>query len=375
MSNFEIRCIQCHRMAVFPERLCRRCGGLIDTIYPEDAAIRPGFDGNLRYTELLPVNQRALLERVPIQKTKLVADSSKVYGSVDIEVFFKDETSQPTGTTKDRMASVALPFLYEQGVREFVLSSTGNTASSFLYALSYFGDMRCHAFMGSQFLWEYRKTASMDTAERLVVHEVDGDYVYAQNEARDFARRFHLLDEQGFFNIGRHEGAKTAYLEAIEQMPKEPDIIVQAVSSGIGSWAALRAIEAGERLGLVTRRPRLVCAQQDTCAPMVTAARVGSTTIRPIDVVPNPEGVAKAILLGNPASSYPWVKNVVDSTGGCFISVTKAQILSALERVSRELEIPLCESSAVAVAAAEELCRRRQIVSGDVVLVMIGGGR
>nr|UXE44298.1 hypothetical protein Hi04_10k_c1889_00019 [uncultured bacterium] len=140
-----------------------------------------------------------------------------------------------------------------------------------------------------------------------VVHFVlrDASFVEAQNCAKAFARRHELTSEGGFFNPGRREGLKIAYLEAAEQVPGEIDWYVQAVSSAMGVYGVFKGARELQAMGRITRLPRLLCVQQESCAPMARAFQEGSESIRPHHVVKRPTGIASAILRGGPNSGVP----------------------------------------------------------------------
>jgi threonine synthase len=94
-------------------------------------------------------------------------------------------------------------------------------------------------------------------------------------------------------------------MEATDQIPAPIDWYVQAVSSAMGVYGTYKGAKELLALGHISRLPRLLCVQQETCCPMVRAWQAGSETIRPQDIVHKPEGIAKAILRGDPSRAYP----------------------------------------------------------------------
>lgn len=284
-------------------------------------------------------------------------------------LYLKDETSLPTGSTKDRMAGVAVPFLRNFGVREFALASTGNSARAFVHALRAYTDMRAHLFVGASF----RNHAELSRLpEHINVTWVDGDYATTTRVAQGFSEDRGVFYEGGFFNPGRREGLKLAYLEALDQMEDEPTVVVQAVSSGMGIVAARKAFEEYRAMGVIRRTPRLVCAQQDTCAPMCTAFDAGLTSMSAPHIVIDPQGPASAILLGDPSRTYPYVREAVNATGGTFVAVDTERILD-VHAAMLASDVHGCESSAVAIGAVEVLAARGDIDANDVVLVNVSG--
>jgi threonine synthase len=168
------------------------------------------------------------------------------------------ETGLPTATTKDRMAAVALPYLYECGVREFTTSSTGNSSSAYARAITRIPDLRMHVFTAAAF----RDRLSLSGGEQVVdVVLEDATFVEAFAAAGSFAQRHGLVSERGFFNPGRREGLKLAWLEAVDQIPREIDWYVQAISSAMGVYGVFNAAQQLRALGHRQRVPRLLCVQ------------------------------------------------------------------------------------------------------------------
>src|SRR5439155_20566877 len=103
-----------------------------------------------RFADLLPVADRSLLP-ADAEPTETV-HAERLGEAIGLErLYLKDETTLPTGTTKDRMAAVALAYLYEHGVRAFATSSTGNSSTSYGHAISRFPGLVMHLFTASEF--------------------------------------------------------------------------------------------------------------------------------------------------------------------------------------------------------------------------------
>ena len=202
----------------------------------------------------------------------------------------------------------------------------------------------------------------------------DATFVEAFAAAGEFGERHGLHSERGFFNPGRHEGLKMAWLEAVDQVSRPIDWYVQAVSSAMGVYGVFNAARQLQQLGKGADLPRLMCVQQESCAPMVAAWEAGSDRIRPEDIVARPEGIAEAILRGDPTRVYPHVRRIVLESGGNILAVSEDEIREA-QRLVEELEgISICFSAATALAG---LIRQRQagaIEFEETVLVNLTGG-
>src|SRR5262249_46107352 len=193
------------------------CGGMIEVSYDLDCS--PWYDsGNplRRFFDLLPIQDPRNLLAMPMQTTPCIHARALGARLGLPNLFLKDETVLPTGTTKDRMAAVSISYLRERGVSNFCASSTGNSSTAFAQAVVNYPDMRMFIFTAEDFA----SRVHYPECER-IVHFVlrEASFVDAQNCAKAFARRHGLTSEGGFFNPARREGLKLAYLEAVEQIP------------------------------------------------------------------------------------------------------------------------------------------------------------
>ncbi|MFI9385973.1 pyridoxal-phosphate dependent enzyme [Kutzneria sp. NPDC052558] len=288
-------------------------------------------------------------------------------------VWLKDETALPTGTTKDRAAAVVYPYLVDNGIGGIVLSSTGNTSTSFAAFAEFYPQLEVHIFVGRDFAYRLRGLGSPN----VTVHVVNGTFVQAGTAGQKHAREHGLQWEAGFFNPARRDGLKTAFLEAALELGEAPGVYVQAISSAMGVVGAAKAAGELPLFGIEARRPKLLCVQQDSCAPMVTAWRGGRERIAPGDKVARPHGLAKAILRGDPSGAYPLVRNLVRNCDGDFTSVANAEIRAARHLVFEHTGRSVCEASAVAVAGYLGWARstRPGPDTGPVVINLTGGDR
>jgi threonine synthase len=199
-------------------------------------------------------------------------------------------------------------------------------------------------------------------------------FVEAFDCAAQFAKSQGLMSERGFFNPGRREGLKLAFLEAAEQVARPIDWYVQAVSSAMGVYGTYKGARELLRMGRITRLPRLLCVQQETCAPMVRAFEAGSEVIRPQDIVPKPTGIAKSILRGDPSRVYPYVRKTVLESNGTFAAVSEPEIWEARQMVEETENISPCFSASTAMAGLVKLIRQKTFPLQDTILVNLTGG-
>jgi threonine synthase len=265
---------------------------------------------------------------------------------------------------------VSLAFLSECGVRAFCTSSTGNSSTAYAHAIARYPDMRLYLFTAESF----RDRVQYGSGDQVVPFVLRGaSFVDAFNAAGAFATRHRLVSERGFFNPGRREGLKLAFLEAAEQIPGPIDWYVQAVSSAMGVYGTYKGARELTEMGRIPRPPRLLCVQQETCAPMVRAFRDGSPVIRAADVVRKPTGIAEAILRGDPTKAYPHIREIVIESHGTLVAVSEADIREA-RRMVEELEgISPCFSASAALAGLIGLVRNDDFPRKDTVMVNLTG--
>jgi threonine synthase len=344
---------------------CPRCGGLLDTVYDLTRAAvgEPSLDPVTRFADLLPARPTTFPAAHGVLSTPLI--ELELSDAVPATTYAKWEGAHPTGSAKYPMAIVALTYMHERGVRAFTFSSTGNTTAAFAAALPMWPGMTGHVFAPAGF------PVPAGAPPNLIIHEVSGDYAKAHHVAA--AMRFDsVVAEGGFFSVGRREGLKLAYLDALLAAPKPPTVVVQAVSSGMGILAAAKAATELAALGLIEHKPRLVAVQQASCAPMAASFQAGAAALRPSDVIPGPQGKAIAILLGDPSASYPYVRTAVTRSGGTITEVPSTDITAALHCLHRH-GLDSCYSSATALGALAGLRRSGWITDTDIVLVNLTG--
>ncbi len=367
-------CQSCRRVGGYEgySPFCQ-CGGMIDYRYDIGRIHLEEHANPLqRFFDLLPVRDPASLcwmgdGNTPTVHARRLGDLLGLRN-----LYLKDETKNPTCSTKDRMASVVLSYFKDLGVREFVCSSTGNSSTSLAKGVERFGDFKLHVFVGRDFLHRM----NFDSSEHIKVYWVeDATFAEAHECAKAFAATTPgVTGERGFFNPGRREGLKLAFMEAALEMPAAPHWYVQAASSGMGVYGTWRGAQQLFRMGRLRRLPRLLCVQQDTCAPMVHSFRAGSGVTRPEDVVHEPVGIAEAILRGNPTATYPHLYRVVKESGGLFESVSEAEIHDAQLMLHEFEGIAGCPSAATTIAVVRKLHAQGLIGDDEVVLANVTGG-
>ena len=167
-------------------------------------------------------------------------------------------------------------------------------------------------------------------------------------------------------NSLRIEGQKTVGVEIIEQFEWEvPDWIV-IPGGNLGNVSALaKGIDLCLELGLIKRRPRIVCAQAEAANPLYLSYQRGFEVFEPIAARPT---LASAIQIGNPVS----IEKAVDALkryDGIVEQASEAELAEACARADAT-GLFNCPHTGVALAAMEKLLHKGVIRRDDRVVVI-----
>ncbi|MEZ5111456.1 MAG: threonine synthase [Microbacteriaceae bacterium] len=275
------------------------------------------------------------------------------------DVWVKFEGMNPTGSFKDRGMTVAVSRAIDHGAKAVICASTGNTSAS---AAAY----AAHAGITAAVLVPEGKIA-MGKLGQAVAHngqliQVRGNFDDCLEIARELAEHYpvHLVNS---VNPDRIEGQKTAAYEVVDVLGDAPDFHFIPVGNAGNYTAYTRGYREEIERGVATRLPRMFGFQAAGSAPLVRG-----------EVVKNPETIATAIRIGNPAS-WELALEARDASNGYFGAIDDERILAAQRLLSSEVGIFVEPASAISVAGLLERAEAGQIPAGSrVVLTVTGHG-
>jgi threonine synthase len=275
------------------------------------------------------------------------------------EVWVKFEGMNPTGSFKDRGMTMAVSKAVEHGAKAIICASTGNTSAS---AAAY----ATHAGITAAVLVPEGKIA-MGKLAQAIAHgaellQVRGNFDDCLDIARDLAANYpvHLVNS---VNNDRIEGQKTAAFEVIEVLGDAPDFHFIPVGNAGNYTAYARGYQEEAVRGASTKRPRMFGFQAEGSAPIVRG-----------EIVRDPDTIASAIRIGNPAS-WELALTARDETDGYFGAISDAKILEAHRILSSEVGIFVEPASAASVAGLLERAEAGVLPRGArVVLTVTGHG-
>ncbi len=315
------------------------------------------------YADRLPAHVR----RVPVTLleggTPLVP-APGLSARVGAQVWLKVEGTNPTGSFKDRGMTTAISAAADKGARAVVCASTGNTsASAAAYAAR--AGMVCAVLVPDGKIAMGKLSQAVAHGARLL--QVDGNFDDCLVAARKLAEAY-PVELVNSVNPDRIQGQKTAAFEVVDSLGDAPDIHVLPVGNAgniTAYWRGYREYaghdEGASLPAVATRTPAMWGFQAAGAAPIVLG-----------HPVTEPETIATAIRIGNPAS---WDQAVAarDTSGGLIESVTDEQILAAHRLLSAGEGVFVEPASAAGVAGLLKLAEEGRVPAGARIVVTVTG--
>ncbi len=315
------------------------------------------WQGVLReYADRLGVTETSTVVTLGEGGTPLIPAAS-LSAMTGAKVFVKFEGMNPTGSFKDRGMTVALSRAVEHGAQAVICASTGNTSAS---AAAY----AAHAGITAAVLVPEGKIA-MGKLSQAVIHggrliQVRGNFDDCLEIARELAEGYpvHLVNS---VNPDRIDGQKTAAYEIVSQLGDAPDFHFIPVGNAGNYTAYTRGYREEAERGVSTRLPRMFGFQAEGSAPLVRG-----------EVVKNPETIASAIRIGNPAS-WELALEARDATDGWFGAIDDERILIAQKLLADTVGVFVEPASAISVAGLLDRAEAGVVPAGATVVLTVTG--
>jgi threonine synthase len=313
------------------------------------------------FREFLPVSEKTpvitLLEgNTPLLRADNLAKTIGFNG----ELYLKFEGANPTGSFKDRGMTVAVSKAVEEGAKAVICASTGNTSAS-ASAYSAKAGLRAVVLIpeGKIALGKLSQ-AVMYGAE---VVQIKGNFDVALEIVREIGKKYPITIVNSI-NPHRIEGQKTAPFEICLQLGKRaPEYHFIPVGNAGNITAYWKGYKEFYEAGIVSSKPKMFGWQAEGSAPIVRGYPIK-----------NPETIATAIRIGNPAS-WQGAVNAVKESNGRIDMVSDEEILHAYRLIARTEGI-FCEPASAASVAGLIKCVKEGIFEGGetVVCTLTGHG-
>jgi threonine synthase len=385
-KHIELECINCRTRVSLDKNIsgCPRCGeSILEARYELSKldvkswlqALAHRRKGLWRYHEVLPIYETSSIISLGEGGTPLIKSRALAASLGLRHLYIKDERQGPTGSFKDRQATVAISALCEMGVNELVVASTGNVAIAYAAYCARAG-IKLWAFFPSLAPGDKMREAALYGAE---VIKITGTYDQTKELAARFARTKGVFLDRGIKSVAAIEAMKTMAYEMAEQLGDDledgrrwraPDWFLQGVSGGMGPIGVGKGFREMYDFGIIDQMPAMGIIQSSGCAPMVEAFERGQRIATPID---NPQTIIATLATGNPGRAYELLYDYVQDHGGTFISASDEEAFNAIRILARSDGISVEPAAGVTFAGLFKMVQRGIIRPDDVVVVNCSG--
>jgi len=311
-----------------------------------------------RYAKHLPVTEKTPRLTLHEGNTPLIF-APKLSEELDLEVYFKYEGLNPTGSFKDRGMVMAVAKAVEEGSHTIMCASTGNTsAAAAAYAAR--ANLRCIVLIPNNNIALGKLAQAMIYGAEIIA--IEGNFDQALKIVRDICEK-HPITLVNSVNPYRLEGQKTAAFEICDTLGKAPDVLAIPVGNAGNISAYWKGFKEYYEAGVVDSKPRMFGFEAEGAAALVKG--------EPIE---QPETLATAIRIGNPAS-WDLALTARDESNGHIDYVTDEEIVEAYRKLASMEGIFAEPASAASLAGLMKMRKLGRIPAGQqVVCVLTGNG-
>jgi threonine synthase len=298
-----------------------------------------------RYREFLPISDSTPVISLGEGDTPLVY-SARLSARVGrgCKVFVKNEGVNPTGSFKDRGMTVAVSKALEGKVRALICASTGNTsASAAAYAAR--AATPCVVILPAGKIASGKLVQAFACGAKIV--PIKGNFDDALRIVRELGERndFAIVNS---INPSRVAGQKTAAFEIVDALGDAPDFQLLPLGNAgnmTAYWAGYREYHARERS---TKLPAMIGFQAAGAAPIFHGK-----------IIEEPETIASAIRIGNPAS-WKQARVAIDESSGAVDVVSDEEIVGAQIWLARNEGVFVEPASAATIAGLFKCCDSKE---------------
>ena len=311
-----------------------------------------------RYRDFLPVTDATPVVTLFEGNTPLIpaTNLADAIGG-GFELHLKYEAMNPTCSFKDRGMTMAVSKAKERGAEVVICASTGNTsAAAAAYAAR--AKMKCVVLLPNGKIALGKLAQSLMYGANTIA--IEGNFDDALRIVRELGEES-SIEVVNSINPVRIEGQKTASFEICDQLGRAPDIHVLPVGNAGNITAYWKGYKEYHDRGEVSALPRMFGFQAAGAAPIVEG--------RPVE---NPNTVATAIRIGNPAS-WEFANKALEESGGLIDKVTDEEILAAYKLLARTEGVFAEPASAASIAGIVKAKKAGLIPEGSVIAATLTG--
>lgn len=316
------------------------------------------WNGLLReYREYLPITDKTPLITLHEGNTPLIKAEKIGKELGGIELYFKYDGLNPTGSFKDRGMVMAVAKALEDGSKAIMCASTGNTsASAAAYAAR--SGIQCIVVIPDGNIALGKLAQALMYGAKVIA--IKGNFDEALKAVVDITNKYPITLVNSI-NPFRLQGQKTSAFEICDTLGKAPDYLAIPVGNAGNISAYWMGFKEYKENGKVSNLPKMIGFEAE-----------GSDAIVQNRVIENPQTLATAIKIGNPAS-WKLAVNAANESNGFIDSVTDDEILEAYKMLTREEGIFAEPASAASLAGVIKTYKAGKLKKGDVVVSVLTG--
>lgn len=316
------------------------------------------WKGLLReYREYLPITDKTPLITLHEGNTPLIKAEKIGKELGGIELYFKYDGLNPTGSFKDRGMVMAVAKALEEGSKAIMCASTGNTsASAAAYAAR--SGIQCIVVIPDGNIALGKLAQALMYGAKVIA--IKGNFDEALKAVVDITNKYPITLVNSI-NPFRLQGQKTSAFEICDTLGKAPDYLAIPVGNAGNISAYWMGFKEYKENGKVSNLPKMIGFEAE-----------GSAAIVQNRVIENPQTLATAIKIGNPAS-WKLAVNAANESNGFIDSVTDDEILEAYKMLTREEGIFAEPASAASLAGVIKTYKAGKLNKGDVVVSVLTG--
>ena len=309
------------------------------------------------YKSYLPITDKTPLISLNEGNTPLIKAEKIGEKLGGIELYFKYDGLNPTGSFKDRGMVMAVAKALEEGAKAIMCASTGNTsASAAAYAAR--SNIQCIVLIPDGNIALGKLAQALMYGAKVIA--INGNFDEALKSVIEITNNYPITLVNSI-NPYRLQGQKTSAFEICDILGKAPDYLAIPVGNAGNISAYWMGFKEYKDKNIISNLPKMIGFEAE-----------GSAAIVKNKIIENPQTLATAIKIGNPAS-WKLAVNAANESKGFIDSVTDDEILEAYSMLAKEEGIFAEPASAASLAGIIKTYKNGKFKKGNIIVSVLTG--